>query len=587
MTLDQRGRLVLFGAVAALLAVAAPMVSSAAPKADRGTSGDDRVTLTGRADTFRALAGDDRVRGEGGRDRLFGGPGADRLTGGAGRDRLAGGPGSDRLDARDGRADTRISGGPGNDVCLIDEADRPRVRGCEKVRPAPRPPISPEPVPEPDPDPDQIEEPGPADPDPVDPTDPEPGLSDAFVNRNWSPTLYDSCPKALHESYSVVGPDGKLYPTWHPPNVVNPATGEMCSFGHEHGADPAGSDLFEWVASRTAAPGFEDRAGIPFGYANEELTEYSAANPTYATRFEDHVGHKIDYANDVDLLDEDGRYVKTPGPAGAEVRVSCDYLFKVHQGSHSPDAVTNNVHELLFAARCNDGTEMITTTMARFGAGGQFNRSCAPGTTVTAAASSPYPSGGGQRLLPDRGCVQDYVLVPPNAPSRQSDIWALYENWQLESELKTADGRLLASFDPWFAVRNPSRYSYPAAGTPTSVGRTVDAAWETDPTDNGVVNALPWTDVADLDPFDYRDPRSPFDGSQRDFYVHDAEVRNAGGAERWYTDPYGENASTTPFPGAICQIISTTDNSADPELKRRLFGRDDDYGSANGVHAPN
>lgn len=49
----------------------------------------------------------------------------------------------------------------------------------------------------------------------------------------WTPSGTDTCTQAIHDSYSVVGPDGLRYPTWHPP--VDPATG--CTFGHEHGRD--------------------------------------------------------------------------------------------------------------------------------------------------------------------------------------------------------------------------------------------------------------------------------------------------------------------------------------------------------------
>ena len=68
----------------------------------------------------------------------------------------------------------------------------------------------------------------------------------------WTPGPGDTCTKDIHDQYSVVGPDGKLYPTWHPP--VDPATG--CTFGHEHGRDPRGSNLYHQVGA------------IPFGYAN-------------------------------------------------------------------------------------------------------------------------------------------------------------------------------------------------------------------------------------------------------------------------------------------------------------------------------
>ncbi|OWY62562.1 hypothetical protein B7486_57745, partial [cyanobacterium TDX16] len=361
---------------------------------------------------------------------------------------------------------------------------------------------------------------------------PPPAESDAFANRNWVPTAYDTCPADLHERFSVVGPDGKRYPTWHPPTVIDPATGESCTFGHEHGADPSLSDISDWVVEHLAAAGYEDQAGIPFGYANEALVDYATANPGTPTRFEDHVGHKVSFANDVVLLDEDGRYVPGTDPStGAAVNVTCDYLLKVHQGSHSADATGNNLHELIYAARCNDGTEVLATTMAAFGAANEFERSCAPGSTVDAGTSHPFEDGGGTRLLPDRGCIEQYVLVSPPTAPLQSDIWALYESWQLEESLTRPGGEVLAWFEPWFAVRNPSRYFQ--AGQP--VGRPLAAAWEPD-TGTGTVNAQPWLAPAAGEPYDAYDPRSPFNGAQRDVYLQDTEVQNADGPTRWYTD---------------------------------------------------
>ena len=71
----------------------------------------------------------------------------------------------------------------------------------------------------------------------------------------WTPGPNDTCTKEQHDAHSVVGPDGKLYPTWHPP--VDPTSG--CSFGHEHGRDPRGSDLYSIVGD------------MPLGVANEAL----------------------------------------------------------------------------------------------------------------------------------------------------------------------------------------------------------------------------------------------------------------------------------------------------------------------------
>ena len=89
---------------------------SAQAKRILGAKGSDRLAGTAKADVIKGRRGDDRIRGGGGRDRLFGGRGADRLN------------------AVDGRRDRLVNGGFGNDVCRIDAADRPNVKGCETVK---------------------------------------------------------------------------------------------------------------------------------------------------------------------------------------------------------------------------------------------------------------------------------------------------------------------------------------------------------------------------------------------------------------------------------------------------------------------
>src|SRR5687767_6772622 len=96
----------------------------------------------------------------------------------------------------------------------------------------------------------------------------------------WKPGSHDTCTQEQHDAYSVLGPDGKAYPTWHP------ATGPGgCSFGHEHGRNPRDSDLYG------------DLGGLPFGYASEMLAISDPAHP----RDEDHVGHKVEWENDLQL----------------------------------------------------------------------------------------------------------------------------------------------------------------------------------------------------------------------------------------------------------------------------------------------
>jgi hypothetical protein len=389
----------------------------------------------------------------------------------------------------------------------------------------------------------------------------------------WTPAPRDTCPAALHDRFAVVGPDGRRYPTWHPPTVVDPATGRPCTFGHEHGRDPRGSDLAAWLARHLSHPTYPDHGGIPFGAANEALDAFAAARPGTPARHEDHVGHKVEWENDVQLVAEEGD----------QLGVTCDVLTKLHQGTHSADALGNNVHELLYALRCTDGTELISLTLVPFGAANAFERSCAPGEQAAAGTALGFPSGTGARRIPDRACVERHVLV---GAGQRSSYWALYESWAASVTLRTPDGAELAAFDAEFAVFNPARYGY--AGEAGRIGRTVDACYETE-ANGDRANREPCEEAtaasAGGPPLRFDDPRSPFDGAHRELVLGQNDVANAGGPRRWYTDPYGGRAASTPFPGAICQLVSPVASDR-PRLARRLIGRERPY-SAPGVHAPN
>jgi len=405
--------------------------------------------------------------------------------------------------------------------------------------------------------------------------------SDAYLNRNWTPTSYDTCSAALHATYSVTGPDGKLYPTWHPAQVIDPATGELCSFGHEHGTDPATSDIADWVADFFAPADGSGDHGLPFGYASEALDEHSQ-HSGMSMRHEDNAGHKIYVANDVSLVSADHEYVTVDNGSGTAVPITCDYLIKAHQGSHSGDATANNAHELIYAMKCSDGTEIIATTLSRIGAANEFARSCAPSVRVITTGSN-LPSGDkGERIIPDRGCIETGVLG--NAAGKKSDIWSIYEVWQTANDLTMADGSIVASYDPWFGIRNPSRYYDAASSTSTTNGilRTVDAAWEAPYPATG----WPWSTVGSTTPYDYRDPRSPFDGARRDFYLNQSTTANPL-ASTIYTDPYGLDGTTEAFAGSIRQHVRTAASPMTTPLQQRKFDIEADYGKDNGVHAPN
>lgn len=383
------------------------------------------------------------------------------------------------------------------------------------------------------------------------------GVSKAY--GRWTPSAWDSCTQAIHDAYSVVGPDGKLYPTWHPP--VDPATG--CTFGHEHGRNPKQSKLYAGTGP------------IPFGVANEALDTWDPAG----MRHEDHVGHKIEWENGVELQ-------RSVGASRVNIGVRCDFLTKIHQGTHSKDAFSNNLHELAYHVRCDDGTELHATLMVAFGAPGEFVRSCDKATTIAAGPATPAnsPTGSGVRFIPDRSCIEAHILVPAGQFSQFSA--GLYEDWVSGNYLRRKDGSQLAYFDPHFAVFAPSRYF---EGSRTDLtGRSMEACYEQEPngdraaggacdasTANGTVTDVTWDD-----------PRSTLNGLVREVYFNQTVINNPAGPKVWYTDPFGGNADTVAFPGSVRQKLASIDNTRPWPLESQAFGATRSYGG-NGVHAPN
>ncbi|MCU0624618.1 MAG: hypothetical protein MUF53_12270 [Gemmatimonadaceae bacterium] len=383
----------------------------------------------------------------------------------------------------------------------------------------------------------------------------------------WTPSRFDTCTREQHDRYSVIGPDGKRYPTWHPP--IDEVSG--CRFGHEHGRDPRQSDLYREIGD------------VPFGYANEVLMAWDPNGH----RHEDHVGHKIEWENNVQLQ----RSLIPGGPSGvARIGVTCDFLTKLHQGTHSADAFANNMHELTYHVRCDDGTAISATVMTNFGIPGQFIRACDKTTVQTAGNPVPLnsPTGGGFRFIPDITCVREYLLVPPGQFSGFSG--GLYEAWGSANYIRDDAGRQIAYFDPGFAVFSPSRFFDPSR--PGNVGRSIDVCWMVEGdrrARGGECDAT--TANGTLGPLPHDDPRSAFNGLQREVYFNQTWLSNRGGPTVWYTDPFGGHARPTPFPGAIRQLIAAIDNNRGFALESQAFGAERNYGRWNGqpagIHAPN
>lgn len=389
------------------------------------------------------------------------------------------------------------------------------------------------------------------------PTDAELGsAAPARAYGIWVPSKTDTCSPDVHNRYATLGPDGKKYPTWHPP--VDPTSG--CSFGHEHGRDPHGSALYDRVGD------------LAFGYANEQL---DAAN-LGMQRHEDHVGHKIEWEN--------GVRIRPGGGAGTAIEVTCDVLVKLHQGTHSRDAFTNNLHELNYHIRCNDRTEMHVTLLSAIGRPGEFQSSC--GGTVQAGVATPSnaPSGGGHRRIPDANCLLSRLLV---APGRESDFGHLHESWETSNEIKSADGKRLAAFNPYFQVFRPSRYFDPAV--PGVVGRPVTLCATTigDLRARGrECDGLTSTVSGKLLSVEFDDVRSGFNGARRQVDINDNQISNAGGPAVWYTDPFGRNGRPTPFAGSIRQEIASINNDYGVGINGPVIGGDRNYAGV-GTRAPN
>ncbi|UZN01984.1 cellulose binding domain-containing protein [Cellulomonas sp. S1-8] len=368
------------------------------------------------------------------------------------------------------------------------------------------------------------------------------------------------CSVEVHAHYWTYGPDGTVYPTWHP---ARDASG--CTFGHEHGDDPRTSVLL----AQTGWPAF--------AYTSEVL-----ARSTDATghRHEDHVGHKVFAADDVAVIQGDTG-TAVDAPAGTTI-ATCDVLLKFHQGTHSPDAFTNNLHELLFNADCTQGTttsQVRYSAMIALGRPGGFGSTDCPGplgrsfTQVGTAtpATSPSDTRSLGRLLTDASCI-DAI-----AGGAAFDSFKLHEFWFSDVRLSTP--QVTFQLSPLFYVLNPSRYH--DATRPSRLARTVDVCY------SGVAGAfcdmarrttqrtgqqVAWDDVA-----------SPFRGTIRQMRPGTYSVRTSG-PTTLYTDALGANASTTPFAGSIAQHFSGSTSSS---LYVRGATRDHGSDPSHAVHAPN
>lgn len=366
------------------------------------------------------------------------------------------------------------------------------------------------------------------------------------------------CTREVHARYWTWGPDGRVYPTWHPPRDPS-----GCAFGHEHGDDPRTSVLFATV-------GF-----IPFGYANEQLAPSDPAS----RRDEDHVGHKIGAG--------DGVPVRATNASDSPVVATCDALQMMHQGLHSPDAFTNNLHQMSYNVRCrylDDGGTIETrfTALVPVGQPGGFSVSeqCASETHkrrdgVGAVTPADSPTGTGDRFIADAVCASEIV-------AGDGDINRINELWVYGALASNAGQLKRFEIVTFLFSSNPARYYDPAA--PGRTGYTVDLCYRG-------ASGFQCDQVRRLtertgQKITYDDPRSPFNGAARLMSPDHLVIQNTG-PSTVYTDVFGKRFSATPFPGAIRQYIAGNHAYDQHQGAINLQFRNYAGNTADGVHAPN
>ncbi len=200
------------------------------------------------------------------------------------------------------------------------------------------------------------------------------------------------CPDWVHNLWVTMGPDGKTYPTWHPP--VDPTYG--CYFTHEHGADPR-----QFV-------GFPSTGMPAFGYTGNMAAVVdpgAAQDPHHGTVIqntaEPHEGFKVYVTND----DLNGRA----------------WMLVFHMGSRNPRRAFVQFHALDIYIYTQSGQKLVEVRrMADFG---YASPNCtAPGNPIPGSTVAFPGSASGyafSQYQPQRRFV----------PTTDCATTRVYENW--------------------------------------------------------------------------------------------------------------------------------------------------------------
>ncbi len=295
------------------------------------------------------------------------------------------------------------------------------------------------------------------------------GAVDAYY-ANF-PRRPGECSKEVHSRYWVRGADGRVHPTWHPP-----VDASGCAFGHEHGDDPRQSDLYRFSE------------GIGFAMTK-------SANAT-GNRVEDHVGHKITVQDDWRVVNgspQNGSASAGTTEVITRSNITCDWLSKVHQGSHSNDALRNNGHEYFLNVSCSDDLKLrlkglLTWGAANYAGGTPAEFQAERNRLGNAVFDAEFPQRAGQSVVTNvcgtnatelfnPGFTPNQPIAQGNNPSgalrdldgkrefacvsdlltRGADFQRFEELWKPDGMVRFPTGGWI-DFSPYYVVFNPARY---------------------------------------------------------------------------------------------------------------------------------
>jgi hypothetical protein len=314
-------------------------------------------------------------------------------------------------------------------------------------------------------------------------------------------------------------------------------------------------------------------------------------------------------------------YYKSGSNTFQPTGVVCTHLHKFHQGTHSGDAILNNLHEVIFHSECDSvnvnninapayypNNTVLLTGMMAFGKPGEYKRFCfadrstkvcpdgknANGTCrlddpLLSKMPNAINSNSLGRNMVDRYCLENWPQLNPG-----NNYFGPYELWEGDLRIQKADGDMLAEHGRQWDVLDPIRFVDPKS--PTGFSYNADQCAPGGAFDkiqyiggcNSRTQNTPWDS-----------PQSGFKGLKRTTYFGRNRVSNPGNNQIWWTDPLGGNAVTTQFSSGLKQRISTVEADIQKVQSRiqQLYGGDNflndraiqrSFNSGgNTVHAPN